>query len=216
MSDNSTPVFTLYHVFIWGSRWFLIKLLYICNSLYFSFWVERTWIFLQRNYECSQSSRTPGLISPHFHWWCPAPFRIPVLVQGKGLQNASSSQWQGLDCIPFALGESSYSPTVLESSYSPFFPNLSEMSIRPLSGQIPEILSCVQFCKKCDWLSLFPSVASESYIMLVREAARKKLEYKDLYQKVENRAEPHLSSLAFPNCKFAQKREARWFLRYFL
>lgn len=112
MSDNSTLVFTLYHVFILGSWWFLIRLLYICNNLYFSFRVERIWIFPQRNYECSQSSRTPVLISPHFHWWCSAPFPIPVLVQGKGPRNAHSSQWQGWDCISFALGEFSHSLTV--------------------------------------------------------------------------------------------------------
>lgn len=159
MSDNSTLVFTLYHVFILGSWWFLIRLLYICNNLYFSFRVERIWIFPQRNYECSQSSRTPVLISPHFHWWCSAPFPIPVLVQGKGPRNAHSSQWQGWDCISFALGES--------------FHTLRLFPIIPLSGQIPEILSWAQFCKKCDLLSLLPSVASESCITLGREAVRK-------------------------------------------
>lgn len=112
---------------------------------------EELWVFTEL--------KNSVLISPHFHWWCSAPFPIPVLVQGKGPQNARSSQWQGWDCISFALGES--------------FHTLWLFPIIPLSGQIPEILSWAQFCQKCDLLSLLPSVASESCITLGREAVRK-------------------------------------------
>lgn len=88
--------------------------------------------------------------------------------------------------------------------------------IRPLAGQIPQILPRLTFCWKCNLLSLFPSVASEKLHNIGEGGSEKKAAVQGLLMETGKQgwSSPLLPSL--PNCKTIQESGASWFLRYFI